>query len=102
MLDDLSSRGRGAFAVPQNRQEGSVRAMDLNLNDLLQQEDIGPQEVLVFRHRPVEPKLNKYLPSIADERPDLFNAYQATQSPKVEKAMTGAKYVASFTHDGRS
>src|SRR5712692_2691751 len=30
------------------------------------------------------------------QRPDLFNAYQQAQFPKVEKAFTRAKYVASF------
>jgi len=70
--------------------------MGLNLNDLLDKKHIDPREVLVLRHRPVEPQLNKYLPSIADESENLFNAYQATQSPTLEKAMTGAKYIASF------
>jgi hypothetical protein len=70
--------------------------MDFSLNDLLRQKDIDPQHVLVVRHRPVEPKLNKVLLWLAAERHDLFNAYQATQSPKLEKAMMGAKYLASF------
>jgi len=36
------------------------------------------------------------LPWLAAEKPEVFNAYQQTQGEKVEKAMLGAKYVASF------
>jgi hypothetical protein len=68
----------------------------MELNDLLRSKDIDPSRVIVFRHRPPEPKLFKALPRLAAERPDVFNAYQQTQGAKVEKAMTGALYVASF------
>jgi len=66
------------------------------LNDLLQKHGIRPAEVLVVRHRPVEPKLRKTLPWLASAKPDLYNAYQQAQFPKVEKAFTRAKYIASF------
>ena len=49
-----------------------------------------------MRHRPSEPRLQKVLPWLAVERADLFNAHQQTQSPRAEKAMLRAKYVASF------
>ena len=71
----------------------------MNLNDLLGANNIDPQHVLVFRHRPREPELNKVLPWLAAEKPDVFNAYQQTQRERLEKvmdAMTGAGYVASF------
>jgi hypothetical protein len=71
----------------------------MNLNDLLRGGGIDPQHVLVLRHRPHEPELNKVLPWLAVERPDLFNAYQATQGEKLERAMqgmAGTGYVASF------
>jgi hypothetical protein len=71
----------------------------MNLNDLLLKEDIDPRQVLVFRHRPHESKLNKVLPWLAAERPEVFNAYQQTQGKKLEKvmgAMEGVGYVASF------
>jgi len=68
----------------------------MNLNDLLRIKGIDPKKVLVLRHRPQQPKLNKALPWLAAEKPDVFNAYQQTQRPKVEKAMTRAGYVASF------
>lgn len=68
----------------------------MNLSDLLRKNDIDPQHVLVLRHRPPEPKLNEVFRSWASEKPEVFNAYQQTQGAKVERAMQGAKYVASF------
>jgi hypothetical protein len=40
-----------------------------------------------MRHRPKEPKLNKVLPWLAAERPELFNAYQQTQNERAEQAL---------------
>ncbi len=68
----------------------------MELNDLLQKQGIDPKEVLILRHRPFEPALNKVLPWIAADRPEWFNAYQQTQGPRLEKAMLGASFVASF------
>ncbi len=68
----------------------------MNLNDLLIGKGIDPKQVLVLRHRPKESKLNKALPWLAAERPELFNAYQQTQKDKVERVMQKVKYVASF------
>src|SRR5207302_460816 len=68
----------------------------MDLNDLLLKHGITPAGVLVLRHRPLEPKLRKTLPRLAADRPDLYNAYQQAQFPKVEKAFTRAKFIASF------
>jgi hypothetical protein len=71
----------------------------MNLNDLLRKEGVDAERVLVLRHRPHEPELNKVLPWLAEERPDVFNAYQQTQGKKLEdvmKRMAGSGYVASF------
>ena len=70
--------------------------MGFDLNDLLRKKEIDPGQVLVFRHRPFEPELNKVLPWLAAAKPDVFNAYQQTQKEKLERVMTGAAYVASF------
>lgn len=48
----------------------------MNLKDLLLSKNIDPQHVLVLRHRPIKPGLNKVLPWLAAEKPDVFNAYQ--------------------------
>ena len=68
----------------------------MQFNDLLSDEHIDPKDVMVFRHRPREPKLRKVLPWLVDEKPEVFNAYQQTQGKIVEKAMLRAKFVASF------
>jgi hypothetical protein len=71
----------------------------MNFNDLLLKKGIDPKHVLVLRHRPHEPQLNKVLPWLVAEKPDVFNAYQQTQGEKLERAMEamkGAGYVASF------
>lgn len=71
----------------------------MTLNDLLTGKKIDPKQVIVMRHRPHEPELNKVLPWLAVERPDVFNAYQQTQGEKLEgviQSLTGTGYVASF------
>lgn len=68
----------------------------MELNDLFARKSIDPKTVLVFRHRPTEPKLNRVLPRLAAERQDLYNAYQQTQSQTVENAMKTCAHVASF------
>jgi hypothetical protein len=68
----------------------------MTLNDLLRSDNIDPETVVVMRHRPQEGELNKVLPWLAAERPDVFNAYQQTQGEKVEQALGRANYVASF------
>src|SRR5687768_3281079 len=75
----------------------------MTLNDLLQRRQIDPMKVLVFRHRPHEPELRKVLPWLAAERPAVFNAYQQTQGPKLERALeslVGRGFVASFIGHG--
>ncbi len=73
--------------------------MEMNLNDLFEIKKIDPKHVLVLRHRPPEPELNKVLPRLAAEKPDVFNAYQQTQGERLENVManmSGSGYVASF------
>lgn len=75
----------------------------MTLNDLLEKKGIDPKSVLVLRHRPTEPELNKVLPWLAAELPDVFNGYQQTQGEKLEKVMTGligTGYIASFIAHG--
>ncbi len=71
-----------------------------NLNDLLTGKGIDPQQVLVMRHapkpKPNRPEPKKVLLWQAAEKPDVFNAYQQTHRPRVEKAVLRARYVASF------
>lgn len=68
----------------------------MNFNDFLRKNAIDPVDVYLLRHSPKETKLKKALPWLAAERHDLFNAYQQTQTPVVEKALAKVRYVASF------
>lgn len=68
----------------------------MDFNGLLRAANVDPREVLALRHRPTEPELRKILPWLAEERPEVYNAYQQTQGQKVENAFLAAKYVASF------
>lgn len=71
----------------------------MNFNDLLRCNELDPKNVLVLRHRPSEPQLYRVFPWIAAEKPVLFNAYQQTQSEKLEKVMvslSGKGHIASF------
>ena len=68
----------------------------MELNDLLKKKGYDPERVLVLRHRPYEPELNRRFRWIAAERPDLFNAYQQTHGEKLENTMTKASHVVSF------
>lgn len=68
----------------------------MEFNDLLNRDQFDPKEVLVLRHRPWETEFRRVLPWLANDRPDLFNAYQQTQTRNVERAMHRATYVASF------
>ena len=68
----------------------------MNFADLLKAKGIAPQDVLLFRHRPKEPELNRVLPWLASKEPTVFNAYQQTQVERVEAAMKKATFVGSF------
>lgn len=74
--------------------------MPLSFNKSLSDSGINLNEVIVFRHRPYEPELNRVFEWIAAERPDLYGCYQSTHSERVEAALTRAKYVASFIRYG--
>jgi len=71
----------------------------MELRNLLEIQDIDQKTVLVLRHRPKEPELRRVLPWLAAEQPKVFNAYQQTQTPKVEKQMLKASHIASFIGD---
>jgi hypothetical protein len=83
--------------TPQNRTTKTwIDWVNMNFNDLLLAKSVPPEEVLVLRHRPFEPELNKVLSWLAAEKPEVYNAYQQTQGGRLEKAMKGANYAASF------
>ncbi len=61
----------------------------MDLNDILSKHGIDPKYVLVLRHSPTEPLLNKNIAWLASERPEVFNAYQQAQTPRVETRRLG-------------
>lgn len=68
----------------------------MQLNDLFRECDIDPREVVVLRHRPPESELAEMLPSWVHDRPELFMAYQQTQTKAVERLYQNLEYVAAF------
>jgi len=69
--------------------------VDLDLNTLLTMQRIDPAKTLILRHRPFEASLDRVLPWLAAEKPEVFNAYQQSQGPVLERAMLGAKHLVS-------
>jgi len=69
-------------------------------NNALTEAGFDLREVLVFRHRPYEPALNRVFEWIAAERTDLYDCYQGTHGPRVESALKRAKFLASFIRYG--
>lgn len=74
----------------------SLAAAPLTFNELLTRSGIALSDVLVFRHRPAEPAINRIFEWLVAERPDLFDSYQSTHAPKTEAALSRARYLASF------
>jgi hypothetical protein len=74
----------------------TVSAPPLTLNELIRLSGIAEEDVLVFRHRPNEPALNRVFDWIVAERPDLFDCYQSNHGRRTESALARARYLASF------
>lgn len=72
------------------------KSQPLTFNDVLRTSGLDLSRVLVFRHRPYEPELNRAFEWIAADRSDLYNCYQSTHGPRTEAALVKADYVASF------
>jgi hypothetical protein len=73
-----------------------IEAPPITINALLHASGVQPKDVLLFRHRPGEPHLNRIFDRIVAERRDLFDCYQGTHGPRTETALQKAKYLASF------
>lgn len=70
-----------------------MNAPELTLNGLLEASGIDPGTVLVMRHRPWEPALDKVFDWIVSERRDLFERFQMHHSPRVQAALARAQHV---------
>lgn len=70
----------------------------IELNDLLEKAGLEParkHEVLLMRHKPTAPKLVTALPWLAEDRHDIYNAYQSQHGALTEAALSRAKYLVS-------
>ncbi|MGE8286615.1 MAG: GIY-YIG nuclease family protein [Stenotrophomonas sp.] len=72
------------------------RTAMIELNDLLAKAGLDPATVMVMRHRPTEKELRAVLPWLAAERSEVYNAFQSNHGEVVEKALSKARYLASF------
>jgi hypothetical protein len=70
----------------------------MDLNYLLSRKAIDTKnsKVLVMRHVPTQPGVRRALPWLAADKPEVFNAYQQSQTPKAEKQLMQAAYLVSF------
>jgi hypothetical protein len=74
----------------------TLSAPPLTLNELIRLSGIETRDVLVFRHRPAEPQLNRIFNWLVAERADLFDCYQSNHGARTEAALANARYVAAF------
>ncbi|TWI07291.1 GIY-YIG nuclease family protein [Aerolutibacter ruishenii] len=68
----------------------------IELNDLLAKTGLDPARVMVMRHRPTEPALRRALPWLAQDRHEVYNAYQSQHGERVETSLSRATHLASF------
>lgn len=66
------------------------------LNDLLACAGLNSSDVVVARHKPKESRLNRVLPWLVAERPDLFSLYQSVQDSRAAASFRRRRYLASF------
>jgi len=92
----LPIRARSGNLADEARQGGQL----LVLNTLLDSAGLTPADTLVARHTPKERALRRVMPWMVAERADLFAVFQALQAESFEKAMTRAKFMASFLENG--
>ncbi len=68
----------------------------LIFNELLQKVGIEPGNAILMRHSPTDSMSMPILLSLANDRPEIFNAFQQTQKEREQGQLQRAGYVASF------
>jgi hypothetical protein len=68
----------------------------IELNDFLNKVGLDPRRVMVMRHRPTEKALRLALPTLAAERPEIYNTYQSQHGERVENSLSQASHLVSF------
>lgn len=64
--------------------------------DILRLHDIPERDVALCLHKPSDPITRRTLAVLVEERPDLFDAFQATHSELAEATIRNRRYFASF------
>jgi hypothetical protein len=72
----------------------------MQLNDIFQTHALKPADIAVLFHVANNPKLQKALPMLAEEAPDLFDAFQNHHGPSVEATLKKRSYMAAFVNEG--
>ncbi|MES2666814.1 MAG: GIY-YIG nuclease family protein [Pseudomonadota bacterium] len=72
----------------------------MQLKDMFVGQGIAAADMCVFFHVSDKPKLHKALRHLADEQPELFNAFQNQHGSQVEATLKKRKFIASFVPGG--
>lgn len=68
----------------------------MQFRSILREAGIDPSLVAVMLHTASEPKLRDHLGALAEEAPDLFEAYQSTHTRQAEATLKARSLAASF------
>lgn len=68
----------------------------MEITTLLRGEGLEVNDVAVRFHVSNRPRLDQILPWLADERPDLFDAFQNQHGPQAEAVLKRRRYLCSF------
>lgn len=72
----------------------------MQLKDLFIAYGLALSEIAVLFHVSDKPKLQRALPTLADEEPDLFDAFQNQHGPNVEATLRKRRFMVSFVNIG--
>ena len=75
----------------------------LTFSDLLKRADIDPATVILLRHKAREDELNRKLPWLIANEPDVYGRWQRIQGDPLTKSvikLSGRGYIASFIRHG--
>lgn len=70
----------------------------MQLRDLFRAHGLDPEHIAVLFHVSDKPKLHKALPMLADQEPDLFEAFQNQHGPSVEATLRKRRFMATFVN----
>ena len=70
----------------------------MELRDIFLAQGLNPTDIAVLFHVSDKPKLHKALPMLAEQEPDLFDAFQNQHGPQVEATLKKRKFIATFVN----